>query len=137
LLLTLNILDILLTTVVDNADIDRKIKNLFTSAKMLIRKFSRCSVDVKIKLFKAYCLCFYDISLWSKYSIQHFNKFRSCYHKCFKAAFGYSKFSSVTGLLLDLKLHVPSFNTVVHNACLSFRNYLSTVDNITVLAVSQ
>jgi len=38
-----------------------------------------------------------------------------------KAVFGYSKFSSVTGLLLDLKL--PSFNTMVHNACLTFRSY--------------
>jgi len=33
-----------------------------------------------------------------------------------KAVFAYSKFSSVTGLLLVLKL--LSFNTVVYNACL-------------------
>jgi len=41
----------------------------------------------------------------------------------------------IYGLLLDLKL--PTFNTVVHDTCLSFRNHLSTVDNIAVLAVSQ
>jgi len=50
----------------DDADIDKEIKNLFTRANLLIRKFSRCLGDVKFKLFKAYCLCFYDISLWSK-----------------------------------------------------------------------
>jgi len=47
----------------------------------------------------------------------------------------YSKFNSVTGLLLHMKL--PSFNTTVHNACLTFHNHLLTVDNITMLAVSQ
>jgi len=63
----------------DDAVIGREIKKLFTRTNLLIRRFSRCTVAVKIKLFRAYCLCFYDISLWSNYSVHHFNKFRSCY----------------------------------------------------------
>ena len=77
----------------------------------------------------------FHCGLYIVYRVQHFNEFHSCYDKCMKAVFGYSKFSSVTGLLLDLKL--PSFNTIVHNACLSFHNYLSTVDNITLFDVRQ
>jgi len=68
-----------------------------------------------------YVLMTFHCGLYVVYRVQHFNEFHSCYDKCMKAVFGYSKFSSVTGLLLDLKL--PSFNTIVHDACLSFRNH--------------
>ena len=95
----------------DDADTDREIKKLFTRSNLLIRRFSRCTVAVKVKLFRAYCLCFYDISLWSHYSAQHFNKFRARYHKCLKVLFGYPKFSSVTTMLFDLKF--PSFTTII------------------------
>ena len=55
-------------------------------------------LSLKVKLFIAYSLCFYDISLGShySYSMQHLNKFRSCYHKCLKVLFGYPKYRSVT-----------------------------------------
>ena len=117
----------------DDADVDREIKKLFTRTNLLIRRFHKCSVTVKTKLFRAYCLCFYDISLWTRYSMQHLHKFRSCYHKCLKVFFGYPKYSSVTSMLLDLKL--PSFNTILHNACLSFNTRLSFVNNAVVSSV--
>jgi len=76
---------------------------------------NRCLLFSRCQLFKANCLCLYDISLWSKYSTQHFNKFRCCYHKCMKAVFGYSKFSSL--VLLDHCWTWNYFNTTVHNTC--------------------
>ena len=42
------------------------------------------------------------------------NKFRRCYHKCIKMFFGYSKYHSVTAVLVDLKL--PSFNAIMQYA---------------------
>jgi len=36
---------------------------------ILLRKFGKCSYDVKVRLFKTYCLCFYDIALWQSYSV--------------------------------------------------------------------
>ena len=106
----------------DDADVDREIKKLFTRTNLLIRRFSRCTVTVSV--------CAFMTSLWSRYSMQHLNKFRSCYHKCLKVLFGYPKFSSVTLMLLDLKL--PSFNTIIHNARLTFNARLLSVNNAIV-----
>jgi len=39
-------------------------------------------------------------------------KFKYCYNKCMKEFFGYSKYYSVTAMLLALGL--PSFDTVIH-----------------------
>jgi len=58
----------------DEEDIQREIRNLFICTNMLIRKFHRCSFQVKkklkITLFKTYCLSMYDVVLWTRYS-QH------------------------------------------------------------------
>ena len=40
----------------DERDIQREIRNWFIRTNTLIRKFHRCSFQVKITLFKTYCL---------------------------------------------------------------------------------
>ena len=42
----------------DDADIHRERKNLFHRCNILMRRFSKCSVAVKLQLFKTFCLCF-------------------------------------------------------------------------------
>ena len=50
--------------------------------------------------------------------------------------FGYSKFSSVTTMLVELGLPtVPSFNTVLHNAAASFNRRLGCSTNSLVMHV--
>jgi len=48
----------------DDDDIRREIKNLFVRTNMLMNRFYRCSVNVKLTLFKSFCLCIYDSALW-------------------------------------------------------------------------
>ena len=62
----------------DDDDIQREIRNLFMRTNILARKFRLCSVSVKILLFKSFCICFYDVSLWARYSSGKLNKMRSC-----------------------------------------------------------
>jgi len=50
-------------TLYDDSDINRELRCLFTRANVLNRRFWRCSVDVKLRLFRTFCLCFYDLSL--------------------------------------------------------------------------
>ena len=49
----------------DNDDIKREIRNMYIRANILNRRFSKCSLKVKLRLFQTYCLCFYDVALWS------------------------------------------------------------------------
>jgi len=110
-------------TFCDDNDINRELKCLFARANVLVRRFSYCSMQVKLKLFNSYCLCFYDIALWENFHVSVIGKLASAYVKCLKLFFGFSKYSSVTTMLLQLG--VPSFNTVLHNAKLGFYTRLS------------
>ena len=44
----------------DDCDINRELR-LFASLIFLLRRFSYCSVKVKLNSFTAYCILFYDI----------------------------------------------------------------------------
>jgi len=111
----------------DDEDIGREIKNMFARTNILMRKFSKCSSSVKKVLFKSFCLCFYDIALWKYYNISSMTRFRYCYNRCMKLFFGYSRYYSVTSMLLDLNL--PSFDTIMHNSILQFMDSLNRCNN--------
>jgi len=71
----------------DDRDIQREMHNMFIRTNMLSRRFSRCSAKVKLGLFTSYCLCLYDVGLWSNYAASTLLKFKYCYHKCIKMFF--------------------------------------------------
>jgi len=111
----------------DDADISRELKSLFARTNLLIRRFARCTSNVKVKLFRSFVLCFYDIALWNNFQQASLKKLASGYVKSLKLFFGFAKYSSVTAMLMQLRL--PSFDTVLHNAKVSFFARLKCVKN--------
>ena len=76
-----------ISTVCVNDDVQREIRCLFVRTNILLRRFGKYSASVKLSLFRAYCMCFYDrpIGLWSKYSVTVFKRMEACYNKCIKS----------------------------------------------------
>jgi hypothetical protein len=74
----------------DDVDIQREIRSMFVRANILARRFMNCSTSVKAVLFRAYCISFYDASLWKLYKEGSLRKLSSCYNKCIKICFGYN-----------------------------------------------
>ena len=62
--------------------INREIRNMFVRTNTLKRKFTRCSSDVKLILFKSYCMNLYDSALWTHYWTGSFKCLQLCYNKC-------------------------------------------------------
>jgi len=58
-------------------DVYRELKCLFTRTNILIRRFSHCSLNVKLKLFRSFCICFYDIALWRNVKATVVSKLKS------------------------------------------------------------
>jgi hypothetical protein len=53
-------------------DIKREIRNFFTRTNILITRYGKCSVNVKLALFRLIVgsspMCMYNAGLWSYYS---------------------------------------------------------------------
>ena len=107
----------------DDKDIKREIRSLFARTNILNSRFKKCSIEVKLKLFKCYCMCFYDVELWNNYSTTIFNRLNSCYIKCIKTFFGFAKYSSVTSMMFLLGL--PTMNTIMFNTKFRFKQRLN------------
>ena len=103
----------------DNRCAKRELRNTFIRINTLVKKFKYCSLPVKTLLFKSYCLCFYDLALWSCFYAYNLAKFRSCYNRCAKKFFGYKRQDSLSEM--HIICNIPSFDTVIHNANLIFK----------------
>ena len=101
----------------------------------LCRRFRWCTWSVKLRLFRTFCVCFYDTALWSDFSAGALSRLVSCYSKCVKCFFGYSKYSSVTGMLFELGLR--SVSTLMHNYKVGFTIRLAECDNAIVRCILQ
>jgi len=55
------------------------------------------------------------------------SKMKSCYHKCIKNFFGFARMDSMSQILIMLRL--PSFDTVLHNARISFYKQCHVTSN--------
>ena len=61
----------------DDDDINRQCRNI------ILRKFSMCSVDVKLTLFRSYCSPMYGVQLWWNYKKSTLNRLHIAYHNIF------------------------------------------------------
>ena len=104
----------------DDDDMLKQTGLLYGRTNMLIRRFAKCSVPVKLQLFKAYCISFYGMALWRDYRKLTYLKIEAAYVKCIKMFFSYDRLFSVRQMFMELGL--PTFSTLMHNAKLSFKN---------------
>ena len=114
----------------DDGDVKREICNLFVRANVVSRRFSICSLHVKMRLYNSFCLCFYGCTLWNHCLVSTLNNFKSWYNKCMTLFFGYRKYDSVTNMLFIIGL--PSSDTILHNLCISFAQCWKSCDNTLV-----
>jgi len=62
----------------DHSNINREIKTLFTRTNVLCRRFKRCSLAVKVRLFRIFRACLYDAASLTDFTIGAFDRLASC-----------------------------------------------------------
>ncbi|KAL0851461.1 hypothetical protein ABMA28_007258 [Loxostege sticticalis] len=68
----------------DDLDVERERRALAVRGNMLARRFARCSDQVKITLFKAYCQGLYTGALWISCAKKSLNTLRIQYNNIFR-----------------------------------------------------
>ncbi|XP_045448800.1 uncharacterized protein LOC123657269 [Melitaea cinxia] len=101
----------------DNKDIDRERRSLSVRCNMLARRFARCTEDVKITLFKAFCQSFYTCSLWTSYSLRAYSDLRVQYNNAFRILLGLPWRCSAS--LMFAERRVDNFKAIMRKRCAS------------------
>ena len=84
----------------DDDDINRQRRTLYVQGNIILRKFSMCSLEVKLTLFRSYCSPMYGVQLWWNYKKSTLNRLHIAYHNILKLFIGMSKYESTSLLCL-------------------------------------
>jgi exonuclease III len=87
----------------DDQDIERERRALAVRGNMLARRFARCSTEVKITLFKAYCQSFYSSSLWVRYTKRAYSALKVQYNNAFRMLLGLPSRCSASGMFCEAR----------------------------------
>uniref|UniRef100_A0A2A4KA90 Reverse transcriptase domain-containing protein n=1 Tax=Heliothis virescens TaxID=7102 RepID=A0A2A4KA90_HELVI len=101
----------------DDADVERERRALSIRANMLVRRFARCSLPVKVTLFRAYCTTFYTCSLWARCTRKSYSALRVQYNNAFRMLVGLPRFCSASGMFADA--HIDCFYATMRKRCAS------------------
>lgn len=91
----------------DDADIERERRALSVRANMVIRRFARCSTEVKLTLFRAYCTSLYTCALWTDYTLKAYSALRVQFNNAFRMLLGLPRFCSASTMFAEA--HVDCF----------------------------
>jgi hypothetical protein len=111
----------------DNHHIIHEMRSTYARGGMLLRNFKHCSVDVKIKLYQAYCSNVYCCGLISAYHKTVFNKLRVAFNKIFKSLLCKPTRSSASSLFVSM--NVDNFLVRRRKLVYSFLKRVSSTTN--------
>jgi hypothetical protein len=118
----------------DNFDIERERRALAVRGNMLAHRFARCTVGVKLTLFKAYCQSFYTSGLWAHFSKKSYSALRVQYNNIFRALLGLPRYCSASGMFADAK--VDDFYTILRKKTASVLLHVCGSANIILKMIS-
>ncbi|XP_073966330.1 uncharacterized protein [Choristoneura fumiferana] len=119
----------------DNMDIERERRSMAVRCNMLARRFARCTKEVKITLFRAYCQSFYTCSLCVDYTQKAYNDLRVQYNNAFRVLMGLGRRCSASGMFAEA--HVDGFAAVMRKRCASLRARLCASPNTILVALAE
>lgn len=119
---------ILTTGLKDNADIERERRALSIRANMIARRFARCSQEVKITLFRAYCTSLYSCSLWADYTKRSYGDLRVLYNNAFRIFLRLPRFCSASGMFAEAR--TDCFSTIMRKRAAFFVRRVRASSNV-------
>lgn len=119
---------ILTTDLKDNADIERERRALSVRANMIARRFARCTQQVKVTLFRAYCTSLYSCSLWADYTKRSYSDLRVLYNNAFRTILGLPRFCSASGMFAAAR--TDCFHTTMRKRAASLVRRVRASSNI-------
>jgi len=117
----------------DDRDISRELRPLYARGNTLLRKFGKCSLQVKIQLFKSYCSNMYCCPLWSNFSPPVYKKLKVAYNNVFRFLCNIKGKHSISQLFVNAR--VDPFNVLIRKSTTNLRNRIINSSNKVLSAV--
>ncbi len=111
-------------------DDDDMMRHLRCRSNTILRKFYRCSVDVKLALFQAYCVPTYCSHLWVSYNKSTYNKLRVAFNNVYRRILGYTRRDSASNMFVSNRL--DNFDMLMRKNVNKFHVRVRSISNTLV-----
>ncbi|KAG0716442.1 hypothetical protein GWK47_009723 [Chionoecetes opilio] len=108
---------------------------LLVVGNTLQRKFSYCSREVKMELFRSYCYSIYCNSLWSRYKVATLNRLKVCHNDILKRLLGLPRWCSSS--LAFTRNGVNNLDVIRRHSVFSLRSRVELSTNSIITSVRQ
>ena len=124
-----------ITISVKNCDLDlkRQKRRFYANTNMLLRKFVKCSPDVRRYLFKTYCCNLYCAPFWYDSTKTAMKNLKVAYNNSLRRLLGLPSHNSASSMFVNL--NIPSFGEFLRKYVYNFRNRLETSDNVIIRGI--
>ncbi|CAH2211467.1 jg13047 [Pararge aegeria aegeria] len=119
----------------DDGDMERERRALAVRANMIVSRFARCTDDVKVTLFKAFCQCFYTCQLWTRFTKRSYNALRIHYNNAFRILMQLPRFCSAKSMFAVAC--VPDFFAILRTRTASFWERLRRTTNTILCTLNE
>ncbi|KAG0713961.1 hypothetical protein GWK47_015039 [Chionoecetes opilio] len=119
----------------DDDDIIKQTTKLLVVGNNLQRKFSYCSREVKMELFRSHCYSIYCNSLWSRYKVATMNCLKVCHNDIFKRLLGLPRWCSSS--LAFARNGVNNLDVIRRHSVFSLRSRVELSTNSIITSVRQ
>ena len=68
----------------DDNDMLRQLRTLYVRSNKRLRTFHCCTIDVKLELFRSFCMPFYFSNLWTACKKSTFDKLRMAFNNAYR-----------------------------------------------------
>ena len=116
----------------DVSDMNRQLRSLYTQGNILLRKFKKCSDDVKCQLFRSYCTNLYCASLWCNFTASSFSRIKVAYNNIFRMLLSVKRREVYNAYV---RLNVDSFQVVLRKSIYTFNQRLLKSKNCLILNI--
>ena len=125
---------ILYNDLTDDEDVQRQIRCMYSRANMLIRKFGKCSTEVKVQLFKSYLGNSYCSQLWANVKSAKLHKLKIAYNNSFRILFNLPRICSISSMFVSIG--IPSYDEFSRREVHSFWTRLENNENLILKSIA-
>ena len=110
-----------------DADVKRQMRRFYANANVLLRKFSKCSYDIKCMLFRSFCTNLYCSQFWYHSSQSILRKLKISYNNSLRRLLNLPKYNSASEMFVCL--NIPSLGELQRKSINGFITRLKSTDN--------
>ena len=119
----------------DNDDMLRQMRTLYIRSDKLLRTFHYCTIDVKLELFRSFCMPFYCCYLWTAYKKSTFDKLRVAFNNAYRRVLNLPWRCSACAMYANFS--IQNFEAVIRKSTYSSIHRLAKSTNSLVMAIEK